>query len=91
MVIVGVSGPEVLANVIACRHHVPFTSFRVTVICWVVEPSAVIEAVVGLTVEVPAFTAPAVNVTVEVAVIGRLLSVTSVAVKTSTPAVVDSP
>jgi len=86
---VGDPGPDVCARVtVLFETGLLYTSFRVTVIVEVVEPSAGTEVGEAATVDCAAVTAPAVKVTVAVWVICTE-SVTSVAVKTSAPAFVD--
>jgi hypothetical protein len=86
---VGDPGPELFASVtVLPETGLLFASFRVTVIVEVVEPSAVTDPGDAVTVDCAAETAPAVKVTVAVCVTVTE-SVVSVAVKISTPAVVD--
>jgi len=87
--IVGIPGPDVFANVtVFPGTGLPFASFNVTVIVDCATPSANTEVGAAVTVDCAALTAPTVNVTVAVCVT-TTLSVVSVAVKTSAPAVVD--
>jgi hypothetical protein len=86
---VGLPEPEVWASVTVLPDTgLLWASFNVTVIVEVVDPSAVTDEGEGATVDCAAVTAPAVNVTVAVAVMVTL-SVVSVAVNTSAAAVVD--
>jgi hypothetical protein len=66
----------------------PLASFSVTVIVEVLVPLAIIEVGLALITEVAALTGPALKVTVAI-VLMVMLSVVSVAVNTSAPAVVD--
>jgi hypothetical protein len=87
---VGVPEPEVLASVTVLPETGELAPLsNVTVIVEVVVPSAVTVEGEGDTVDNPAETAAAVNVTVAVCVICRLESVVSVAVNTGEPAVED--
>jgi len=87
--IVGVPGPLVFARVTVFPDtEFPLASFSVTVIVDCATPSAATDVGDAVTVDWVALAGPAVNVTVAVCVIVTL-SVVSVAVKTSAPAVVD--
>jgi hypothetical protein len=68
VVIVGVPGPDVLASVtLLPETGLLFTSFKVTVIVEVAEPSATTDVGNATTVDVPALTEPVVSVVVVVA------------------------
>ncbi len=87
----GAPGPDVLAKVtVFPETGLLCTSFKVTVIVDLAEPSAKTEVGAATTVEVPTFaTEPGKKLTVAVCVITRFPSVTSVAANAFVPGVVE--